>query len=124
MVKIKYILMYILIFLIFGIFIVWYQCKIINNSYPSFVKEFLDNPTPETEKKLYNEEYSLAPINSNIAAITTRLSDIERINLEQDKEINENKIILKKSSIEIRDLQDKIKKTESELEESLNAKKD
>ena len=124
MVKIKHIIIYILIFLFFGIFIVWYQYKRINDSYPSYVKEFLDNPTPETEKKLDNESCSLEPINANIAAITTRLSVIERINLEQDKEINNNIIISKKSAIDISDLQAKIKKTESELEEAMKSKKE
>jgi hypothetical protein len=124
MVKIKHILIYISIFFIFGIFIVWYQDKRINNYYPSYVKEFLDNPTFETEKKLDKETYSLESINSNIASITTRLSSIERINLEQDKEINENTITVKKAAVEISDLQNKIKKTELELEEAMKSKKD
>lgn len=119
MVKSKHLFLYMLIFFIFGIIIVLYRAKKINDSYPSFVKEFLDNPTSETEKKLCDEACSLAPVNANIAAITTRLSAIEKLNLEQDKEINENTITSKKAAAEISALQAELKKAELELAASL-----
>ena len=115
MVKSKHLFLYMLIFFIFGIIIVFYRSKKINDSYPSFVKEFLDNPTSETEKKLCDESCYLAPVNANIAAITTRSSAIEKLNLEQDKEINENTITSKKAAAEISAFQAELKKAELEL---------
>jgi hypothetical protein len=122
MVKSKHIFLYILIFFIFGIFIVMYRAKKINDSYPYFVKEFLDNPTPETEKKLCDEACSLAPVNASIDAITSRLNAIEKLNTQHDKEINENTITSKNAADEISALQAELKKAELELAEELHGK--
>ena len=92
--KLKYIIFYISILCIFGISVVWYQDKRINDSYP-FI-EFLDNP------------------------IEDRLNSIENINLKQDIEISKNKINADKASTEVSTLLAKIKQIEDELEEKLN----
>ena len=107
MVKSNYIFLHISILFIFGICIVLYQNKRINDSYPYFVKEFLDNPTPETEQN---------------TSIINRLNSIENVNLKQDSEIYKNTITTNKTAYDVSTLLTKIKKIEDELEETVKDK--
>jgi uncharacterized coiled-coil protein SlyX len=92
-----------------------YYTKINNYSSP-YIKEYLDNQTLDTEKKMCDEGCFLAPINTQIININTRLDALEKLGAIHDSTINSNTFLLT-------NLQSEIKKTEDELEQELNKSK-
>ena len=69
-----------------------------------------------TEKKMCDEGCYLAPINTQIININTRLDSLEKLNLLQDTKINNN-------IVNLTALQYKIKKTEDELNKAMSPQK-
>lgn len=120
MVKIKFkqkqIFLFAFLFVLLGILVVYYRHREIENFYPGYVKELLDNPPPDTEKKLCDEACTLAPINTQMATINTRLDALEKLTKKQDTEINDNTTSAAKTAAEMLALQEEIKKAEAELE--------
>jgi len=119
MVKIKFkpkqLFLFAFLFVLLGILVVYYRHQEIENFYPGYVKELLDNP-PDTEKKLCDEACALAPINTQITTINTRLDALEKLTEKQDTEINANTESAAKTAAEMLALQKEIKKAEAELE--------
>jgi uncharacterized coiled-coil protein SlyX len=114
--KIKNICMVVSIVLLMLLFFIYYT-KINNYSSP-YIKEYLDNQTPDshdnkTEKKMCDEGCFLAPINTQIININTRLDALEKLGAIHDSTINNNTLLLA-------NLQSEIKKTKDELEQELN----
>jgi hypothetical protein len=119
------------------ILLLFIYCTKINNN-PQYIKEYLDTQksdtktpdtqksdtkTPDTqksdtgtEKKMCDEGCYLAPINTQIININTRLDSLEKLNLLQDTKINNN-------IVNLTALQDKIKKTEDELNKAMSPQK-
>ena len=129
------------------ILLLFIYCTKINNN-PQYIKEYLDTQksdtktpdtqkpdtkTPDTqksdtktsdtktldtgtEKKMCDEGCYLAPINTQIININTRLDSLEKLNLLQDTKINNN-------IVNLTSLQDKIKKTEDELNKAMSPQK-
>jgi hypothetical protein len=102
-------------------------CTQINN--PPYIKEYLDtqtldktldtqtlDKTLDTEKKMCDEGCYLAPINTQIININTRLDSLEKLNVLQDTKINNN-------IVNLTAMEDKIKKTEDELNKAMSPQK-
>ena len=124
------------------ILLLFIYCTKINNN-PPYIKEYLDTqksdtktldtktsdtktpdtktpdtktPDTGTEKKMCDEGCYLAPINTQIININTRLDSLEKLNVLQDTKINNN-------IVNLIALQDKIKKTEDELNKAMSPQK-
>lgn len=73
MAKTRVLYTFCLLFIVVAIGIVLYRSNQIDNSHPSFVKEFLDNP--ETEQ--CDSACALAAVNANMNSLTSKVSGIE-----------------------------------------------
>jgi hypothetical protein len=122
--KIKNICIVVSIVLLILLFFIYYT-KINNYSSP-YIKEYLDNQTPDgskdptntqnnsdTDKKMCDEGCFLAPINTQIININTRLDALEKLGAIHESEINNNTSVLT-------NLLSKIKNSEDELDQELN----
>jgi|688.fasta_scaffold734520_1 hypothetical protein len=123
--KIKNICITVSIILLILLFFIY--CTQINN--PPYIKEYLDtqtldktldtqtlDKTLDTEKKMCDEGCYLAPINTQIININTRLDSLEKLNVLQDTKINNN-------IVNLTAMEDKIKKTEDELNKAMSPQK-
>jgi capsule polysaccharide export protein KpsE/RkpR len=101
-----------------AIIVVYYRHWEIENFYSGQVTEFLDNPDPssEPEKKLCDEACTLAPINTQIITINTRLDTLEKLTATQTTKIGVNTTSAAKTAAEMLALQVELKKAEAELE--------
>lgn len=124
--------LFVLLLFIIGTFGVWYRQWEMENFYSQSIKECLENPPnnndadnnaddnadSNADKKMCDEACTLAPINTQITTINTRIDLLEKISDKHDAQIKSNTEIVTKTSSDLKALQDEIDKTKAELEEA------
>lgn len=103
--------------LLIGTIIIYHGKKEIDNKYPSYVKEFLDNPTEDSENKC-DEECLLKRIenvNSEVEKLDSRVTN----NINQ---ITDNKNLILQTSLDLNQFKTKITEAEQQLAEAMKKK--
>ena len=126
--------LFVLLLFVFGLIGVWYQQWEMESFYSQRIQECLENPPNDTmsknefkenipEQKICDEACTLAPINSQITTIHTRLDKLEKTSDKHDILIKSNTDNMTKTTTKLKALLDEIEKTKAELDEATKGNK-
>lgn len=120
--------LFVLLFVVIGTYGVWYRHWEMEHFYSQSILECLENPPTDDkndnngEKKICDEACTLAPINTQITTINTRLDLMEKTSDKHSTQIKNNIDMITKTSSDLKKLQDLIDKTKAGLEEATKPK--